>query len=95
MWSPSIVHTNLSINGKKNRYHVQNCPCGTVSANIGYELGLLMHGVLFIKYVRPFHTILFIDTLRTRYFTVYATSGGCTQYWNEIKYDVTWFAVFV
>ena len=62
MWSPSIVHTNISINGKKNRFHVQNCPCGTVSANIGYELGLLMHGVLFIKYVRPFHTILFIDT---------------------------------
>ena len=23
MWSPSIVHINLSINGKKNRFHVQ------------------------------------------------------------------------
>ena len=29
---------------RKNTFHVQNCPCGTVSAKIGYVLGLLVHG---------------------------------------------------
>ena len=38
-----IPHTNLLINGKKKRFHVQNCPCGTVGATIGYVLGLLVH----------------------------------------------------
>ena len=28
---------------RKNGFHVQNCPCGTVGAKIGYELGLLVH----------------------------------------------------
>ena len=39
-----IVHTNLSINGKKKKlFHVQNCPFGTVGAEIGYALGVLVH----------------------------------------------------
>ena len=28
---------------RKNGFHVQNFPCGTVGAKIGYELGLLVH----------------------------------------------------
>ena len=43
VWSLYIVHTNISINGKK-RSHIQNCPCGTVGAKIGFVLGLLVHG---------------------------------------------------
>ena len=33
--------------------------------------------------------------MSTRSLTVDATPGGCTKYWNEIKYDVIDFAVFV
>jgi len=29
---------------KQKLFHVQNCPCGTIGANIGYLLGLLVHG---------------------------------------------------
>jgi len=41
-----MVDKNISINGKKekNAFQIQNCPCGTVSAKIGYVLGLLVHG---------------------------------------------------
>ena len=41
----------VSIKGKKEkRFHVQNCPCGTVGANIGYALGLLVHGKVVVKF---------------------------------------------
>jgi len=30
VWLLCIVHTYLSINGKKKMFHVQNCHCGTV-----------------------------------------------------------------
>ena len=43
VWLLWIVHTNISTNGKKKHFHVQNCPCGTVGAKIGYVLGLLVH----------------------------------------------------
>ena len=33
-----LVHTNLSNNGEKDRFHVQNCPCGTVGANKMVEM---------------------------------------------------------
>ena len=29
---------------RKKDFHVHNCPCGTVGANKGYELGLLVQG---------------------------------------------------
>ena len=38
-WLLCIVHTNISINGKKTRFHVQNCPCGTVGTHLGYVRG--------------------------------------------------------
>ena len=41
-----IVHTNLSIYRKKTRIHVQNHPCGTVSAKIAYVLAVLVHGMV-------------------------------------------------
>ena len=49
-----IVHTNLSINGKKKKlFHVQNCPLiGTVGAEIGYVLGLLMHDKVSVEFGR-------------------------------------------
>ena len=30
-------------------FHVQNCPCETVGANIGYVLGLLVHGKVVVE----------------------------------------------
>ena len=29
---------------RKKGFHVQNCPCGTVGANIAFVLGLRVHG---------------------------------------------------
>jgi len=33
----------------KKRFPVQNCPCGTVGAKIGYVLELLMHGKVVVE----------------------------------------------
>ena len=35
-----------------------------------------------------------ILSMNKRYLAVDATPGGCTKYWNEIKYDVIWFCSF-
>ena len=35
-----------------------------------------------------------IISTSTRYLAVDATPGGCTQYWNEIRYDMIWFCSF-
>ena len=32
--------------------------------------------------------------MRRRYLAVDAAPGGCTKYWNKIKYDVVWFCSF-
>ena len=54
-----IPHTNLLINGKKKRFHVQNCPCGTVGATIGYVLGLLVHDkVVFSKLAEMYFPLI-------------------------------------
>ena len=37
---------------RKQRLYVQNCPCGTVGANIGYILGLLVHGKVVVDFGR-------------------------------------------
>ena len=37
---------------RKKRLYVQNCPCGTVGAKIGYILGLLMHGKVVVEFGR-------------------------------------------
>ena len=34
---------------RKKRFHVQNCPCGTIRANIGNGLGLLVHGKVVVE----------------------------------------------
>ena len=34
---------------RKKRFHLQNCPCGTVGANIGYVLGLLVHSNVVVE----------------------------------------------
>ena len=44
VWLLCIVHTNISINVKKN------CPCGTVGAKIGYVLGLLVHSKIVVVF---------------------------------------------
>jgi len=57
---PCIVDTNISINGKEKSFHVQNCPFGTVGANIGYELGLLVRGKVVVEFGRK---IFLVDCL--------------------------------
>ena len=47
-WLLCIVHTNLS--KRKECFHVQNCPSGTVGANKGYVLGLLVHGKVVVEF---------------------------------------------
>ena len=41
VWLLCIVHTNLSIYGKKKSFHVKNCPRGTVGPKIGHVSGTL------------------------------------------------------
>ena len=60
MWLLCIVDTNLSINGKKERFHVQNYPCGTVGANIRYVLGLLVYGKVVVEFGRK---VFLVDCL--------------------------------
>ena len=60
MWLLCIVHTNLSINGKKERLHIQNCPCGTVGANIGYVLGLVVQRKVVVEFGRK---VFLVDCL--------------------------------
>ena len=55
-----IVHTNLSINGKKKRSHVQNCPCGMVDVKIGYVLELLVQGKVIVEFGRK---VFLVDCL--------------------------------
>ena len=45
---------------KKKRVHVQNCPCGTVDAKIGYVLGLLVHGKVDVEFGRK---VFLVDCL--------------------------------
>ena len=49
VWLLCIVHTNISITGNKERFQVQNCPCGMVGANIDNLLVLLVHDKVVIE----------------------------------------------
>ena len=35
---------------RKKRFHVQNCPCGTVGAKTGHVLGYLVHGKVVVEF---------------------------------------------
>ena len=37
---------------EKNTFSSTNCPCGTLGANIGYVLGLLVHGKVLVEFGR-------------------------------------------
>ena len=61
VWFLCIVHTNLSINGMKNTHvHVQNCPCGTVGAQLSYELGPLVYCKVIVEFGR---NVFLVDCL--------------------------------
>ena len=45
---------------RKTRFHVQNCPCRTVGAKIGYVLGLLVHDMVVVEFGRK---VFLIDCL--------------------------------
>ena len=45
---------------RKKRFHVQNCPRGTVGANICYVLGLLVHGNVVVEFGRK---VFLVDCL--------------------------------
>ena len=48
---------------RKKCFHVQNCPCGTVGANICYELGLLMYGEVVVEFGRK---VFLVDCLSVK-----------------------------
>ena len=60
VWLLCIVHTDISINVKKKRFHVQNCPCRMVGANNGHVLGLLVHGKVVVEFGRK---VFLVDCL--------------------------------
>ena len=48
-----VLYTPLyRLTERKKHFHVQNCPCGTVGAKIGYVLGLLVHGKIVVEFDR-------------------------------------------
>ena len=48
-----VVYTPIyRLTERKKRFHVQNCPCGTVGANIGYVLGLLVYDKIVVEFGR-------------------------------------------
>jgi len=45
---------------RKKHFHVQNCSFGTVGANIGYVLGLLVYGNAVVEFGRK---VLLVDRI--------------------------------
>ena len=50
---------------KTKRFHEQTCPCGTVGANIGYVLGVLIRGKVVVKFGRK---VFLVDRLLWKIF---------------------------
>ena len=46
------THQSIDKRKEKNLFHVQNCPCGTVSVKIDYVLGFFMQGKVVVKFGR-------------------------------------------
>jgi len=56
-----VLYTPMyRVTERKKRFHVQNCPRGTVGANICYVLGLLVHGNVVVEFGRK---VLLVDCL--------------------------------
>ena len=56
-----VLYTQIyRLTERKKRFHVQNCPCGTVGAKIGNVLGLLVHGKVDVEFGR---NVFFVDCL--------------------------------
>jgi len=48
-----VLYTPIDrLTERKKRFNVQNCPCGTIGARIGYVLGLLVHGKIVVEFGR-------------------------------------------
>jgi len=74
---------------KETCFHTQNCPCGAVGANIGYVLGLLVHGKVVVEFGRKVFLVDCLHVLsKTLHMAKISIIGRCTKYCNEIKYDV-------
>jgi len=55
------ICTNLSIKESKPRFNIQNCPCVTVVAKIGYLLGLLVHGKVVVEFGMKIVLVVFYE----------------------------------
>ena len=55
-----VYITVYRLTERKQRFHVQNCPCGTVGAKLGYVLGLLVRGNVVVKFGRK---VFLVDCL--------------------------------
>ena len=54
-----VLYTPIyRITKRKKGFHVQHCPCGTVGANIGYVLGLLVHGKIVVELVGKYSSLI-------------------------------------
>ena len=56
----SYTHIYRLMERKTKRFHEQTCPCGTVGANIGYVLGVLIRGKVVVKFGRK---VFLVDRL--------------------------------
>ena len=80
------THQFIDKRKEKNLFHVQNCPCGTVSVKIDYVLGFFMQGKVVVEFGRK---VFLVDSSKTPSATI---QGNITamRYRNECKsgYDV-------
>ena len=88
-----VLYTPIyRLTGRKKRFHEQNCPCGTVCANIGYVLGLIISYVLLFDVVASYFRLLLslksVHIFIAIYINIYA---ACMYllYKEEIKTTTT------
>ena len=51
------THQSIDKRKENKRFHVQNCPCETVGANIGYVLGVLVHDKVVVDFGRKVFSV--------------------------------------
>ena len=79
-----VLYTPLyRLTERKRGFHVHNCPCGTVGANIGYMLGLLVDGKIVVEFSRKVFIVdcLLLKTLNVakKCITEHAQTFSCTK----------------
>ena len=54
-----VMYTSIyRLTERKKRFHLHNCPCGTVGAKIGNVVGILVHGNVLANLVGKYSSLI-------------------------------------